>query len=108
MGQVKDRMFEEEYNSDLSDFLKEVINREEIDGVALGIAKQVLDKGVQSMSEKQKKVIDNFVDYYKKGIECERCMNGNVSNLTDYIFIKENSHDLCPMCEYDREKFIVE
>ena len=89
MGQVKNRMFEEEYNSDLIDFLSAVIEREEIDGVALGIAKQVLDKGVQSMSEKQKKVIDNFVDYYKKGIECEMCMNGNVSNLTDYIFIKE-------------------
>ena len=106
MGIVKQRMFEEEYNNDLIDFLKEIIDREEIKDVALGIAKQVLDKGVDSMSEKQKNVIENFVEYYTKNIECERCSNGNVSTLTDYIFIQENSHGLCSMCEYDREQFI--
>lgn len=106
MGQVKQRMFEEENNADLTDFLKELIEREEIKDVALGIAKQVLDKGVDSMSEKQKNVIENFVDFYTKNVECERCSNGNVTALTDYIFINDNSHGLCSMCEYDREQFM--
>lgn len=106
MGQVKQRMFEEEHNADLTDFLKELIEREEIKDAALGIAKQVIDKGVDSMSEKQKSVIENVVDYYTKNVECERCLNGNVTTLTDYIFIKDNSHGLCSMCEYDREQFM--
>ena len=106
MGQVKQRMFKEEHNADLTDFLKELIEREEIKDAALRIAKQVLDKGVDSMSEKQKSVIENFVDYYTKNVECERCSNGNVTTFTDYIFIKDNSHGLCSMCEYDREQFM--
>ncbi len=108
MGQVKERMFEEEYNADLIDFLKELIEREEIKDVALGISKQVIDKGVDSMSEKQKNVIESVVDYYTKNIKCERCLNGNVSTLTDYIFIKDNSHGLCSMCDYDREQLMKE
>ena len=106
MEQVKQKMLEKEHNSDLEDFLKELIDREEIQDVALGIAKQVLHKGVESMSEKQETVINNFINYYRKNIECAKCANGNVANLTDYIFIKENSHGLCPMCEYDRGQFM--
>lgn len=106
MGQVKEKMIEDEQNADIEDFLKEVVERGEIDGVALGIAKQVLGKGVKSMSEKQKNVIDNYIKFYIKDIECDRCLNGNVSVLTDYIFIKENG--LCPMCNYDKEKFMAE
>jgi hypothetical protein len=106
MGQVKQHMLDQEYNSDLTEFLKELIDREEINDVPLGIAKQVVDKGVDSMSEKQKIVIEGFVESYKKDIVCERCSNGNVSNLTDYISIKDNTWDLCPMCQYDKEQFM--
>ena len=104
MGRAKQSMLDNEENNDLIDFLKQLIETDEISGVANGIAKQVVDKGVDSMSEKQKSVIDNLVESYRKNNECERCSNGNVGSLTDYLFIAENG--LCPMCEYDREKFM--
>lgn len=104
MGRAKQAMFDNENNDDLIEFLKQLIETEEITGVANGIAKQVIDKGVDSMSEKQKSVIDNLVDGYRKKNECKRCSNGNVDSLTDYLFIAKNG--LCPMCEYDREKFM--
>lgn len=106
MGIVKQKMFDDEYNSNLIGFLKEMIDREEIKDVALGIAKQVISKGVDSMSDKQSKVINIFVESYIKDIECDHCSNGNVTNLTDYIFIKDSSDNLCPMCNYDMEKFM--
>lgn len=104
MGRAKQAMFDNEENNDLIDFLKQLVETEEISGVANGIAKQVIDKGVNSMSEKQKSVIEKLVEGYRNNNECEMCVNGNVSNLTDYLFIAENG--LCPMCEYDREKFM--
>lgn len=91
--------------TDQISFLVELIRREELTGVALGIAKQAVTKGMESLSEKQSSVIQNAINNYIKDISCERCLNDNVDQLTDYIFIKENAHGFCPMCEYDREKF---
>lgn len=102
MGIAKQSMLDDKENNDLIDFLERLIETDEISGIANGIAKQVIDKGVDSMSEKQKSIIDNLVDSYRKNNECERCLNGNISILTDYLFIAENG--LCPMCEYDKEK----
>lgn len=99
-------MFDNEQNDDLIDFLTQLLEQDELNGAVEGIAKQVIDKGVELMSEKQKSAIDGFVENYKSKFECERCSNGNVSSLSDYIFLSEN--DLCPMCESDREKFMNE
>lgn len=101
-------MIENEGMSDIVQFLEELIKREEIKDAALGIAKQVISKGVDSMSVKQRQVLDNFIDHYKKHVECDRCSNDNVSNLMDYIFIKDSEFGLCPMCEYDRERLMEE
>jgi hypothetical protein len=106
MGRAKQAMMDNEENNDLIDFLKVLVETDEIKGAANGIAKQVIDKGVDSMSPKQKTVIDNIVEEYKNKNVCERCTNGNVNALTDYLFIAENG--LCPMCEYDREKIMRE
>lgn len=104
MGQVKQWMLENQYNEGLIDFLKELLNKDELKGAIEGITKQILDQGIESLKGKQRPVIDSFVKKYIENNTCERCDNGNVSVLTDYIFISENR--LCPMCEYDREKFM--
>ena len=104
MGIVKQAMLDKDYDDELIDFLKKLLEKDELNGAIEGIAKQVIAKGVKSMSEKQTNVINEFVDSYRNQYECERCSNGNVSTLTDYIFIAENG--LCPMCEYDREKYM--
>lgn len=106
MGQAKKWMMENEYNEDLTVFLKQLLEKDQLSGAIEGITKQLIDKGVDSLKGAQKPVIDSFVENYTSKIVCERCSNGNVSVLTDYIFIDENG--LCPMCEYDREKFMEE
>jgi len=57
------------------------------------------------MSEKRSKIVYSFVEYYKCNYECERCLGGNVPNLTDSIIVADNN-GFCLMCEHDRKKFI--
>ena len=104
MGRAKNAMIENEDNGNLIEFLEELLRQDVFTGALSGIAKQVIDKGEDSMNDKQRAVVERFVKNYKQQNECERCGNGNISSLTDYIFISENG--LCPMCEHDREKFM--
>ena len=104
MGRAKEAMMEDENNLGLIEFLEELITRDELEGTVAGITKQVIAKGVNSMSDKQKAVIDKFVEKYKLDYECDICLNGNINRLTDYFNVMEKG--VCPMCEYDREKFM--
>ncbi|QIA06841.1 hypothetical protein [Draconibacterium halophilum] len=104
MGQAKRAWEESEANGNIVEFLEEMLRRDEFKGALEGIAKQVVDKGVNSMSPKQSAVVDKFIEAYRERNECDRCTNGNVTSLTDLIFISENG--LCPMCDNDREKFM--
>jgi len=103
MGQMKTRMMEDIENEDIIDFLSELVRREDISGAILGIAKQVISKGVSSMSMKQKAAIDSYIERYKKENECEVCININITSLNDYIYISDNG--ICPNCEYSRRKY---
>ncbi len=97
-------MLKDEYDEDLRSFLEKLLERDELKGALQGIAKQVIAKGVKSMSEKQRSTVDSFVEGYKKNNECEMCSNGNVSALTDYIEIADEG--ICSMCQYDKEKYM--
>lgn len=110
MGQAKKKMMEEEEkmhnNAELENFFKVQLGKETLSGVIEGIAKQLTTKGADSLSEKQKVAIQSYLEKYKSRINCDKCMNGNVSSLSDYLFIEDNEYDLCPLCEYDREKLM--
>lgn len=106
MGFVKQQMLDDEAHAELVDFLKELDSRDELQGALSGIAKQAIGKGVRSLSDKQKAVIDSFVDNYRRNHTCEMCSNGNVSTLMDYIEIEDEG--ICSMCQYDRDKFMRE
>ena len=106
MGSVKQWMMENEENKNLEDFLNELKAMDELEGVILGITKQIEDKGVGSLTGKQRPAIESFVRNYTKGVECDICVDGNISVLTDYIYIQENG--ICPACNYDREKYMAE
>ena len=106
MGIIKQQMFDNERNQDYVDFFKELLNRDELSGAVKGIAKQIVDKGIKSMSKRQETVIENFIQNYQNNNVCIRCSNDNVGYLTDYIFINDNS--LCPQCQYDYDKFMDE
>lgn len=104
MGLVKQWMLDNEYNNSLIEFLRQLLNNDELSGPIEGITKKILADGIDSLKGKQRPVIESFVENYTRNIECERCGNGNISELADYIFISENG--FCPMCESDREKFM--
>lgn len=104
MGRAKQQMMDNEYDNEVAEFLQKLLDRDELKGTIEGISRQVIDKGVDSMSEKQKFVFDNFVNDYKKKNECECCVNGNISSLSDYIEVAEEGK--CPMCQYDEERLM--
>lgn len=112
MGQAKKKMMEEEErmynNAELENFFEVLLEKETLSGAIEGIAKQLTTKGGDSLSEKQKEAIESYLEKYISKIECDRCMNDNVSSLSDFLFVEDNEYGLCPSCEYDREKFMAD
>ena len=90
-----------QYEEGFLKFLQELIEWEQIEGAALGIAKQVLDKGLESLSEQQdfvfrKYVVEaNFVD------RCKRC--GNEIAWHEMVFAHRNG-GFCEYCEHMRNR----
>ena len=81
-----------------------MLNRDVFEGALKGIAKQAIGRGIDSLTSKQREIVQRFVDNYEEQNKCPRCSNGNVTSLNDLIYISEN--ELCPMCDNDREKFM--
>jgi excinuclease UvrABC ATPase subunit len=106
MGQAKkqmmDRVEEERNNKEIVDFLKNLYDRDELKNPIDGIAKYLFQNGIHSLSEKQKAVVDNFIEGYKNRHSCKNCQGDNISNLSDYIEIADCG--LCPMCQYEQEQ----
>lgn len=75
-------LFDDEYSVDVDDvhgfenFLSEVINAGHLDGKALGITKQVIEKGQDSLSDKQEYVFKKEVVREFISMKCGRCGNG--------------------------------
>jgi len=93
-----------ENNRDLTDFFEELLKRDVLTGAIEGIAKQVEGKGENSLTSRQREVVENFIQAYEKKNHCDRCGNGNVTCLMDLIFIEDN--ELCPICDSDKAKFM--
>ena len=64
----KERYHEEGFNG----FVEELIKSSRLEGKEAGIAKQMLDKGYDSLSEKQKFVFDKAIENNTID-ECQRC-----------------------------------
>jgi hypothetical protein len=106
MGQAKKMMMDAQENSDIVEFLRLLSSREELAGAMNGIARQVVQQGDSSMSEKQEYTVNQFVEGYKNKNVCSRCDNDNVTSLTDYIEIADEG--MCPSCQHDMEKIMNE
>jgi len=109
MGGAKESMIinEESWTYGLIDFLEKLIEREEFEKDShMGIAKQIISKGVKSMSDKQELVIKNLVNKYKKKYSCDLCLNDNVTSLLEYIDIADEG--ICPTCESVKQKYMRE
>ncbi len=106
MGRAKEIMMENQYNDEILGLLKQLVEREEITGAGAGISMRALDKGLNSLSVKQRDVIEKIVSDYKAKHVCKRCDNGNLSSLTDLIDVADDG--MCPMCKADEEKYFRE
>ena len=98
----EDEIWVDRYSSIHSLFIW--LAREEIIDPLKGIAKQLTVKGYASLSEAQKRIVEKFIEGYKQKHICDRCENGNVSSLQDYLYVADNGY--CPMCEYDEQQFM--
>ena len=65
----------EDYRDDFRDFIQELIDGNELEDAALGVAKLFVDKGEEAFSEKQKHVFDNHVVKQNTIEECKKCSN---------------------------------
>jgi len=102
MGQTKDVWMDNQENSDLIDFLENLSDVESPPSI-IGIKKQVLNRGINSMTQAQSKTLNDFVQRYKKNNQCNRCGDDNIDHLSDYIFV--SIHGLCPLCQHEWNKY---
>lgn len=82
-------------DTDFEDFLQQLIDGNDIDGITLGITKQVISKGVDSLSEKQKFVFQRDVMNVFAEKLCTRC--GCEIPWSEKYFATEND-GMCSWC----------
>lgn len=83
-----------------SEFLQELIDMGHIDGAALGITKLVINKGEESLSEKQRYVFQNYViDEFT--VRCSRC--GDEIPWSE-MYIALTDHGMCGWCSSVSER----
>jgi len=81
--------------ADQDEVLRHLVEYEYLEGAALGIAKQVLDQGITSLSPRQRDVYRMFVEEKYFAMECERC--GTELPTSEIIFALEED-GLCSWC----------
>lgn len=88
----KNRYREEDFN----DFLEDLIKSGRIEGKEAGIAKLVLDKGYDALSDKQKYVFDKMIDCNT----VSRCkLDGNEIPWNEMFDALDNG-GYCSHCQY--------
>ncbi|WP_036487100.1 hypothetical protein [Myxosarcina sp. GI1] len=97
MGQVKRYLEENEIN----ELLELLVDNGHLEGSALGITKQVIDRGVNSLSSKQKYVFENKVLKNYVIESCSIC-GGGISWSEMYQAIENEG--ICGYCEHKLSK----
>ena len=107
MGQAKKMLMELEemgrVNDDIFDFFSELNRREALHGAIAGITAQMLDKGIDTLSEKQREALESYAEDFKYKHPCYPCEHDNTSRLMDYIEIMDDG--MCPSCRASFERF---
>lgn len=96
-------MRKEKYNEeDLSAFVEELIDSNRLEGMEAGIAKLMLDKGYDSLSEKQRYIFDKSIEnhtideYQRCGVDIPWCemletfVNGGYCGYCQHMMEKIN------------------
>ena len=85
-------------------FVAELVASNKIEEKELGIAKQMLDKGYKSLSEKQKYVFDRMINNHTVN-ECQRC--GIDIPWCEMLAALDNG-GLCNYCQHLKERMDAE
>lgn len=93
------------YEEDFNDYLQALINYKMIEGKAAGIAKQVINKGYESLSSKQIFVFNQEILKYYYINECKR--DGIEIPWSEMIEASDNG-GYCGWCSHMAEKSINE
>lgn len=96
-------MRKEKYNEEgLSAFVEELIDSNRLEGMEAGIAKLMLDKGYDSLSEKQRYIFDKSIEnhtideYQRCGVDIPWCemletfVNGGYCGYCQHMMEKNN------------------
>jgi hypothetical protein len=78
----------------LDEILRYLINAGELEGAALGVAKQIVGHGTASLSPRQQTVLEAIKEEHFVA-ECERC--GGDIPLSEMLFAMDSG--LCGWCE---------
>lgn len=92
------------YEDNLVDALKAILENDELEGAAEGIAKKIIsDRGLKGLSEKQLGVFNNFIEPKLK-MHCENYDCSNLIDISDIAAAYEMSDEygklLCGECQY--------
>lgn len=89
---------DQDYHDDgLNEFLEWLINTGELRDAALGVTRQVIDRGIESLTAKQKEVFDVHVLGTHIIENCERCSHS--IPMSEMVAAKDNG-GLCGYCEH--------
>ena len=97
MSQTKRYLEEREQNEEFESFFRYLIEEDKLSGAALGIAKQATTKGMESLSAKQRQVMDSVIDNYAFP-ECRRCGSDIPMGELEY------DDEYCSYCAHMMEK----
>lgn len=90
---------EDDYNE--ANFLQELVDAKELEGAALGITKQVIDKGQESLSTAQMSVFNNQVINVFVTHECSR--GGHDVPWSEMYAVYTNG-GYCSYCQHMKDK----
>ena len=92
--------FKQAYLEDggLKDYLEKLIQSGDLNSMQIGIAKIVIDKGPDVLSDKQKYVFDNYIIVEEDTADCYRCQCSFPSSE-----IYEND-GMCSWCAHRSER----
>jgi hypothetical protein len=86
---------------DFKDFLQQIADSGRIDGHALGVIRQVIGQGLDSLSEKQNYVLEHDV---LEPYRISRCSCCRINILWCEMFEAYHNGGLCEWCSYMMDK----
>ena len=96
---------EQQEHEDYLNYLRQLVENDDLEGPEAGITKLVIDKGEEALSSKQAHVFKTKVSDRFPQPHCQQC-----DELIPWAEAYEHVHSpgLCASCEHSRDRFMAE